>query len=139
MNTLAQLPELAFRAPKTTHAEHCGLQAFRIRPLERAVKDEVLARGRNRRRTARQRLRRRGHFDLFEHEHEGSPVVAPNIGKAPALRTCFTRRAPSDPASGLAGSSDLEPRSVAFGKPLCSRACGATRLPARQMERRCYA
>src|SRR5215470_16282410 len=49
VDTFAQLPELALRAPEAAHAEHRGLEPVRIRPLERAVKDEMLPRGRDRR------------------------------------------------------------------------------------------
>ena len=56
VNAVAQFPKLALGAPEATHAEHRRLEAPRIRPLERPVKDEMLARGRNRRRAAGQRL-----------------------------------------------------------------------------------
>src|SRR5262245_1541771 len=72
VNAITQFPELAFGAPEAAHAEHRGLEALGIWPLERSAQYEMLARGRDRRGTSRQGLRSRRHFELFlEHEHAG--------------------------------------------------------------------
>src|SRR5262245_53642261 len=73
VNALAQLPELALGAPEAAHAEDRGLEAVRVRPLERRMQNKMLARGRNRRWAAGQRLGGRWHFELLlETEHGGN-------------------------------------------------------------------
>src|SRR6516225_7991642 len=80
---------VALGAPETAHAEYRLLEARGIGPLERLVQDEMLPRGRDRRRAAGQRLGRGRHFELFlEHEHGGvSRGRGLNIGRAAAMRT----------------------------------------------------
>ena len=50
------VPRTSLGAPEAAEAEHGLLDAFRIRALERAMIDEMLARGADRRRAAGQRL-----------------------------------------------------------------------------------
>src|SRR5262245_47227174 len=70
VNAITEFPELAFGAPEAAHAEHRGLEALGIRPLERSVQYEMLARGRDRRGTSGHGLRSRRHFEtLCEGEH----------------------------------------------------------------------
>src|SRR5262249_55672545 len=58
------------------HPEHRHFEARRVWPLQRPVKNEMLPRGRDRCRAARQRLGRGRHFKLLiEHEHATSPLV----------------------------------------------------------------
>ena len=69
-DAVTQFPKLAFGAPEAAQAEHRGLEALWIRPLDWTVKDKVLPRGRDRGRTAGQCLGGRRHFKLLlEHEH----------------------------------------------------------------------
>src|SRR5262245_58702794 len=96
VNALAQFPKLALGAPEAAHAEQRCLRAGWIWPLERSVKNEMLARGRDWRRAAWQRLGRRWHFKLFlEHQH-GDVSAGPglNIVAAPACchRNHFSSR-----------------------------------------------
>ena len=65
VDAVAQFPEFALGAPEAAHAEHRGLEALGIRPLERPVQDEMLARGGDRRRAAGQRLGGGRHFELL--------------------------------------------------------------------------
>jgi hypothetical protein len=72
VDAFAQFPELALGAPEAAHAEHRALEAFRIGTLERAMEDEMLARGRDRICAAGQRIGGGRHFELLlEHEHGG--------------------------------------------------------------------
>src|SRR5262252_7400860 len=48
VNAITQFPKLAFGSPEAAHAEHRGLEALGIWPLERSVQYEMLARGRDR-------------------------------------------------------------------------------------------
>jgi len=76
MDAVPKLPELSLGAPEAAQTEHRGLEAIRIRTLERTPIDEVVARGRDRLRAARQRLCGGGHFQFFlEHEHRAVSFV----------------------------------------------------------------
>src|SRR5262249_35163193 len=70
VNPVAQVPELAFGAPKASQAENRGLGALRIWPLERAAVDEMARRRGDRFLAARQRRGGAWHLKFFlECEH----------------------------------------------------------------------
>src|SRR5215472_3099322 len=76
VNAFAQFPELALGAPEAAHPEHRHFEARRVWLLQPPAKNEMLPRGRDRCRAARQRLGRGRHFKLLvEHEHATSPLV----------------------------------------------------------------
>src|SRR6185437_10967249 len=90
MDAVAQLPEFTFRAPEAAEPEHRGLETRRIGSLEGMTVDEMMARGRDRLRPARKRLRGGRHFQRFlEHEHRRSPSATcrRNIGAGAAARS----------------------------------------------------
>jgi hypothetical protein len=69
MDAIAQFPEFALGTPETAEAEHRLFEAFRIRPLQSTVIDEMRGRRADRSGSPRQRLAGLWHGNFLEAEH----------------------------------------------------------------------
>src|SRR5262249_27235497 len=121
------------------HAEHRFLEARRIGPLERPVKDEMLPRGGDRRRAAGQRLGGRRHFKLFlEHEHGGvSRGRDLNISAAAAMRTSLalpfrTSHDAAGPPFARAGGADARRQTPMLDRRASAAPFARTAMPTRE-------